>query len=83
MSFEVNALANIKQGPFVTLTAYRKHFKDKVVRTKRVDDDQNLIALQARIREGSLFWDNLQRRGYHRLDDFIHRAQEYINWEEA
>ena len=83
ISFEVNALANIKQGPFETLKAYLKRFKDEAARTKRVDDGQQLMALQAGIRAGSPLWDDLQRRGCHRLDDFIRRAQEYINWEEA
>ena len=64
VSFEVNALANIKQGPFETLKAYIKHFKEEAARTKRVDDDQQLMALQAGIRVRSLLWDDLQRRGY-------------------
>ena len=80
---EASSLANIKQGPFETLKAYLKRFKDEATRTKRVDDGQQLMALEARIRAGSPLWDDLQRQGCHRLDDFIRRAQEYINWEEA
>lgn len=76
-------MANIKQGPFETLKAYLKRFKDKAARTKRVDDGQKLMDLQASIRAGSLLSDDLQHRGCHQSEDFIRRAQEYINWEEA
>ncbi|XP_062080899.1 uncharacterized protein LOC133785697 [Humulus lupulus] len=83
VSFEVNALANIKQGPLETLKAYIKHFKEEEARTKRVDDGQQLMALQAGIQAGSSLWDDLQRRGCHQLDDFIRQPQEYVNWEDA
>lgn len=49
ISFEVNALSNIKHGPFETLKEYLKRFKDEAARTKRVDDGQQLMALQAGI----------------------------------
>ena len=54
VSFEVNALANIKQGPFKILKAYIKCFKVRAARTKRVIYNQQLMALQAGIRMGSL-----------------------------
>ncbi|XP_062075296.1 uncharacterized protein LOC133779339 [Humulus lupulus] len=69
--FEVNALANIKQGSFETLKTYIKCFKEEAGKTKRVEDGQQLMALQADIHAGSPLWDDLQWRGCRRLDDFI------------
>ncbi|XP_062103858.1 uncharacterized protein LOC133814973 [Humulus lupulus] len=68
-------------------SSFRRHFivarKEEVERTKQVDDDQQQMVLKVGIRAGSPLWDDLQWRGCHRLDDFIHQAQEYINWEDA
>ncbi|KAM6577561.1 hypothetical protein CsatB_029398 [Cannabis sativa] len=83
VNLEVSALTNIKQLPTETLKNYIKRFREEASKTKKVDDGQQLALLQAGIRTGTPFWNELQQEGAARLQDFQKRVQKYINLEEA
>ena len=79
---QICALANIKQLPAETLRAYIQCFTEEASKTK-VDDGQRPVALQSGIQVGSLLWDDMQCSKAATLEEFIRRAQGFINWEEA
>ncbi|XP_060972506.1 uncharacterized protein LOC133038391 [Cannabis sativa] len=83
INLEVSALTNIKQLPAETLKIFIKRFKEEASKTKKVDDRQQLALLQAGIRIGTPFWNELQQEGAANLQDFQKRVQKYINLEEA
>ncbi|KAM6543250.1 hypothetical protein CsatB_007697 [Cannabis sativa] len=83
INLEVSALTNIKQLPTETLKNFIKRFKEEASKTKKVDDGQQLTLLQAGIRTGTPFWNELQQERAANLQDFQKRVQKYINLEEA
>ncbi|XP_060974617.1 uncharacterized protein LOC133039711 [Cannabis sativa] len=83
VNLEVSALTNIKQLPTKRLKNFIKRFKEEASKTKKVDDEQQLALLQAGIRIGTPFWNELQQEGASNLQDFQKRVQKYINLEEA
>ena len=82
MDMQISALANLKQLPAETLRAYIQRFTEEASKTK-VDNGQRLVALQSGIRVGSPLWGDMQRSKAATLEEFIRRAQGFINWEEA
>ncbi|XP_060974605.1 uncharacterized protein LOC115696602 [Cannabis sativa] len=60
-----------------------QRFKEEVSKTKKVDDGQQLALLQAGIRTGTPFWNELHQEGASNLQDFQKTVQKYINLEEA
>ncbi|XP_030502497.2 uncharacterized protein LOC115717655 [Cannabis sativa] len=80
---EWSSLANVKQQPSESLKAYINRFNIEAAKEKNIDDSGRLMALGAGITHGSLLWDSLQGRGAPTIDEFIKRAQKYINIEEA
>ncbi|XP_060958922.1 uncharacterized protein LOC133030310 [Cannabis sativa] len=80
---ECSSLANVKQQPGESLKAYINRFNIEAAKVKNVDDSGRLMALGAGITHGSLLWDSLQGRGAPTIDEFMKRAQKYINIEEA
>ncbi|XP_060962212.1 uncharacterized protein LOC133032323 [Cannabis sativa] len=60
-----------------------ERFKEEASKAMKVDDGQQLALLQAGIRTGTPFWNELQQEGASNLQDFQKRVQKYINLEEA
>ncbi|XP_060959285.1 uncharacterized protein LOC133030527 [Cannabis sativa] len=63
--------------------AYISHFNIEVTKTHGVDDSARLMALGAGIAHGSIFWNSLQGKSTHTIDEFMKRAEKYMNTEEA
>ncbi|XP_062119338.1 uncharacterized protein LOC133833096 [Humulus lupulus] len=82
LDIEVNALANIKKHPTETFKNYIQRFTEEASTTK-VDDGQHLVVLQSRIKGRSTLWDDMQRSKATTFEEFIRKAQGFINWEEA
>ncbi|XP_060974116.1 uncharacterized protein LOC115695310 [Cannabis sativa] len=80
---ECSSLGNVKQQLGESLKAYINRFNIEATKVKNVDDSGRLMALGAGITHGSLLWDSLQGRGAPGIDEFMKRAQKYINIEEA
>ncbi|KAF4353340.1 hypothetical protein F8388_015751 [Cannabis sativa] len=78
-----SCLTNVKQQPGESLKAYINHFNVEAAKAKDVDDNRRLMALGVGITNGSQFWDSLQGKGARTIDEFMKRAQTYINREEA
>ncbi|XP_060968020.1 uncharacterized protein LOC133035784 [Cannabis sativa] len=62
---------------------WRKFVAARKVILEKVDDRQQLALLQAGIRTGTLFWNELQQEGASNLHEFQKTVQKYINLEEA
>ncbi|KAM6543096.1 hypothetical protein CsatB_007543 [Cannabis sativa] len=60
VNLQVTALTNTKQLPMKTLKNFIKRFREEASKTKKVDDRQQLALLQAGIRTGTPFWNELQ-----------------------
>ncbi|XP_060965336.1 uncharacterized protein LOC133034298 [Cannabis sativa] len=70
INLEVSALTNIKKLPTETLKNFIKRLKEEASKTKKVDDRQQLALLQAGIRTGTPFWNEIQQDVAANLRDF-------------
>ncbi|KAF4353572.1 hypothetical protein F8388_003444 [Cannabis sativa] len=80
---ECSSLANVKQQLGESLKAYINCFNVEATKARDVNDSGGLMALGAGIANGSQFWDRLQEKGAHTIDEFMKRPQKYINREET
>ncbi|XP_062080762.1 uncharacterized protein LOC133785553 [Humulus lupulus] len=80
---EVNQLVEICQKEGETLKGYIQRFMRAAVGAKMVRDEGKIMALTAGVRRHSSLWNILQKNGVKSTQEFLDRADRYINLEEA
>ncbi|XP_074377482.1 uncharacterized protein LOC141719005 [Apium graveolens] len=70
-----NTLANIKQKDNETLNEYLKHFNDEVPKVRKASEETYKNFLIARVKPGTDFWKELQRREPRTLVAFYAKAE--------
>ena len=65
------------------LKAYLSRFANVAARARDADDNSKLMALRIGILVGEGLWNEIQRKGVSSVNEFLNRAQGWINLEEA
>ena len=80
---QADSLANVRQQPGETLKAYLSRFANVAARARDADDSSKLMAMGTGILVGGGLWNEIQRKGVSSVNEFLNRAQGWINLEEA
>ncbi|KAL2480260.1 Uncharacterized protein Adt_33226 [Abeliophyllum distichum] len=76
-------LVSIKEGRTKSLISYMDRFSKRIVEVDKISDDAALMAVLSGIHTITRFWWSAHEDGPATYQEFIFRAEKYINTKEA